>query len=316
MTTLITGGTGFTGSFLARHLIETTNEDLILFDYIINEKRIQDFKNNSRIEIIRGDLSSWSEIKRLSNSSIDNIFHFGSLMPPFTETKIKTAFQVNIQGTFHILEYAHLFGVSNVFYASSAAVYSPGVDLPITENTYREPLTMYGVGKVCSEVMGVYYRRRKNINFVTLRFPALIGPGRSGVGMTIYANNIIQYPAQGMKAICNVDPDITIPMLYIKDAIKLLGSLLKQDITEPAYNFDGFWVSARELAHFVQKEIPNAVIEYEPDTELSFLLKFLSMMEGDDTLVRKDLEFRPEFTPEKFVEDLIFEVQRNPQYKI
>ncbi|MFX0123548.1 MAG: NAD-dependent epimerase/dehydratase family protein [Candidatus Hodarchaeota archaeon] len=318
MTTLITGGTGFTGSFLARHLIETTNEELILFDYIINEKRIHDLKDNSRVEIIRGDISNWSEIKCLSRSfqEICNIFHFGSLMPPFTETKTKTAFQVNIQGTFNILEYAHLFGVTNVFYASSAAIYSPGVDLPITEKTYREPLTMYGVGKVCSEVMGVYYRRRKNINFVTLRFPALIGPGRSGAGMTMYANNIIQYPAQGMKAICNVDSDITIPMLYIKDATRLLGSLLKRDIIEPAYNFDGFWVSAQELAYLVQNEIPNAVIEYKSETELSFLLKFLSMMEGDDTLVRKDLEFKPVYTPEKFVKDFILEVQRNPHYHI
>ncbi|UCG02523.1 MAG: NAD(P)-dependent oxidoreductase [Candidatus Heimdallarchaeota archaeon] len=319
MTTLITGGTGFTGSFLARHLTKTTNEDLILFDYIINEKRIHDLKDNSRVKIIQGNLSSWSEITKLSDSSqgIDNIFHFGSLMPPFTETSTETAFQVNIQGTFNILEFAHLSGASNVFYASSAAVYSPGVDLPITEKSYREPLTMYGVGKVCSEVMGVYYRRRKNINFLTLRFPAIIGPGRSGAGMTIYANNIIQFPAQGMKAICNVEPDITIPILYIKDVTRLLGSLLEhEDINEPAYNLDGFWVSAQELAHLVQKEIPEAVIEYEPDSELSILLRFLSMMEGDDALVRKDLEFNPIYTPEKLVKDFILEVQRNPNYKV
>ncbi|UCE14582.1 MAG: NAD-dependent epimerase/dehydratase family protein, partial [Candidatus Heimdallarchaeota archaeon] len=189
-------------------------------------------------------------------------------------------------------------------------------DLPITEKTYREPLTMYGVGKVCSEVMGVYYRRRRNVNFVSLRFPALIGPGRTGTGMTIYANNIIQYPAQGIKAICNVDSDITIPMLYIKDATRLLGSLLERDINEPAYNLDGFWVSAQELALLVQNEIPSAVIEYDPDTELSFLLKFLSMMEGDDALVRKDLDFRPEYTPEKFVKDFVSEVQRNPNYHV
>ncbi|MFW9906525.1 MAG: NAD-dependent epimerase/dehydratase family protein [Candidatus Thorarchaeota archaeon] len=317
MTILITGGTGFTGSFLARHLIETTNEDLILFDYNINEKRISDIKDNPKIEILKGDLSNWSEIKQLSKSyQINNIFHFGSLMPPFTETQSETAFQVNIQGTFNILEYANLFSVSNVFYASSAAIYSPGVDLPITEKTYREPLTMYGVGKVCSEVMGVYYRRRKNVNFVTLRFPALIGPGRTGAGMTIYANNIIQYPAQGMEAICNVEADITIPMLYIKDATRLLGSLLYRDINESAYNLDGFWISARELASYVQKEIPTAVIEYEPDMELSFLLNFLSMMEGDDTLIRRDLNFEPEYSPEKLVKDFITDVQRNSHYQI
>jgi nucleoside-diphosphate-sugar epimerase len=151
---------------------------------------------------------------------------------------------------------------------------------------------------------------------VTIRFPAIIGPGRSGTGMTMYANNIIQCPAQGMRAICNVEPDITIPMLYIKDATRLLGSLLKEDITESEYNLDGYWVSAQELANFVQKEIPTAVIEYEPDAELSFLLNFLSMMEGDDSLIRRDLDFEPEYDPEKLVKDFISEVQRNPHYQV
>ncbi|MFX1283779.1 MAG: NAD-dependent epimerase/dehydratase family protein [Promethearchaeota archaeon] len=319
MTTLITGGTGFIGSFLARHLTETTNEELILYDYIINEKRIKDLKDNSRVLIIQGDLSNWSELKSCfdSHQPIENIFHFGSLMPPHTETKTEDAFRVNIQGTFNILECASLFSTSNVYYSSSAAIYSPGVDLPITEKTYREPLTMYGVGKVCSEVLGTFYHRRKNVNFVTLRLPALIGPGRTGAGMTIYANNIIQYPAQGLKGVCNVEPEITIPILYIKDVTQLLGSLLeRKSISEQAYNLDGFWISAKELANLVQQEIPEAVIEYEPDDELSILLKFLSMMEGDDTLTRKDLNFKPVYSPEKLVKDFISEVQENPQYKV
>lgn len=61
VTILITGGTGFTGSFLARHLIEITDEELILFYYFINEKRIRDMKKNPKIQIIQGDLSNWSD---------------------------------------------------------------------------------------------------------------------------------------------------------------------------------------------------------------------------------------------------------------
>lgn len=319
MAILITGGTGFMGSFLARHLLETTKEELILFDYFINKKRIKDIETNPRIWIFQGDLSNWSEIVPIfkHDNSIDTIFHFGSLMPPFTEEQTETAFRVNIQGSFNILECASLYGVSKVIYASSAAIYSPGLDLPITEKSYREPLTMYGVGKVCTEVMGVYYNRRKNVDFVTFRFPALIGPGRTGAGMTIYANNIVQYPAQGLKAVSNVEPEITIPILYIKDATSLLGSVLKQEsISEQAYNLDGFWISAKGLADIVQHEIPEAEIEYEPDPELSFLLKFLSMMKGDDKLVQKDLNFKPVYTPIKLVKDFISEVQGNQHYQI
>ncbi|MFX0015295.1 MAG: NAD-dependent epimerase/dehydratase family protein [Promethearchaeota archaeon] len=319
MTILITGGTGHLGSFLARHLLEITDERLILFDYIINQKRIRDIEKHPKIQIIQGDISCWSEVIPLfqSQSLIKTIYHFGSLMPPFTENKSQTAFRINIQGTFNILECAHLFGVSSVFYSSSAAIYSPGVDLPINEKTYREPLTMYGVGKVCSEVMGGYYHRRKNIAFLTLRFPAIIGPGRTGTGMTMYANNIIQYPAQGLPAVCNVEPDITIPILYVKDAVKLLGSLLEREtISESAYNLDGYWISALNLAELVQNEIPDTIVKYEPDLELSYLLRFLSMMKGDGKLARKDLEFTPNYPPKEFVKDFIAEIRRNPHYQI
>ena len=319
MTILITGGTGFIGSFLAHHLIETTNEELILLDYIINEKRIQDLRNNPRVKIVQGDLSCWSELVPFfkHQHSINTVFHFGALMPPFTETKIESAFQINIQGTLNILECARIFGVSNVFYSSSIALYGPGVDLPITEKSYRDPWTFYGVCKVCSEVLGMFYYRRKNINFISLRFPALIGPGRIGAGMTMYANNIIQYPAQGMKAVCNVDPDVIIPILYVKDVINLLASLLEeQSVPDQIYNLDGYWLAAEDLANLVKEEIPEAVIEYDPDPELSFQLKSWSMLEGDDGLIRKDLNYQSIYPPKKFVKDFIDEVRGKLQYQI
>jgi nucleoside-diphosphate-sugar epimerase len=238
-------------------------------------------------------------------------------MPPITEEKLESSFRINIQGTFNILECARQFSIPRVIYSSSGAVYGPGVDLPITEKSFRDPWTFYGVGKVCSEVLGTYYSRRQNINFTSLRFPALIGPGRTGKGMTIYSNNIIQYPAQGVKTICNVEPDVTIPILYIKDATLALKKILdSKDIPEFAYNLDGFWISAEDLAQFVQKEIPDASIEYEPDLQLSFQLKSWSMLKGDNNLIRKDLDFVPKYPPELFVKDFIQEVRVNPQFQI
>ncbi len=319
MTILITGATGFIGSFLVHHLLERIPENLILFDYFINKKRIKDIVDNPNVTVIQGDLSNWSELVSLFNeySSINAIYHFGSLMPPFTETNLEAAFKINIQGSFNILECARLFKVTKVFYSSSGAVYGPGVDLPVTEKSFRDPWTMYGVCKVCSEVLGTFYHRRKNIHFTTLRFPALIGPGRTGTGMTMFANNIIQYPAQGQKAICNVEPDVTVPIVYIKDAVHLLASLLeKNQVFEQAYNLDGVWLSAEDLANLVKQEIPDAKIEYEPNPELSFQLKSWSIMRGDDSLVRKDLNYTPLYTPDEFVKDFIAEVQDNPQFQI
>ena len=319
MTILIIGGTGFIGSFLAREMITQTFEDLILFDFIINKDRIEDISSIPRISLHKGDVSKYSDLESIlsDNDSINTIFHFGSLMPPMTEINLIDAFKINIEGTFNVLEVTRKYKVPKVIYSSSGAVYGPGVDLPITEKTYRDPWTMYGVGKTCSEVLGGFYTKRHNVQFIAIRFPALIGPGRTGKGMTMYANNIVQYPAQNERAICNVEEDVTIPMMYIKDASRFLVELSKRnDIPEQAYNIEGPWISAEKLAEMVKMEIPDAIIEYNPDPELTFQLKSWEMMKGDDSLVREDLGYSPKYTPEEFVKDFIKEVRSNPHFQI
>lgn len=316
---MVTGGTGFIGSFLAKELINSTSEEVILYDFIINEKRIASIKDNPRVIIIKGDVSNWAEVNSQFEKfdEIATIYHFGSLMPPLTESELTNAFNVNIQGTFNILECARLFNIPQVIYSSSGAIYGPGVELPVTEHSYRDPWTMYGVGKVCSEVLGSFYHRRKGVKFTSIRFPALIGPGRTGKGMTIFANNIIQYPAQGEKAICNVEEDIAVPLIYIKDSIKFLVGLHNhEDIPEHTYNIDGVWVEAKELASFVRQEIPDALIEYDPDDELTFMLRSWSMMKGESNAILDDLGYTPSYTPEEMVKDFIAEVRTNDEYKI
>jgi nucleoside-diphosphate-sugar epimerase len=319
VTIIITGGTGFIGSFLAIGLLESTDEDLMLLDYYINEKRIKSIKKNPRISIIKADVSNREEIFFHIGKirDISTIYHFGSLMPPLTESEPTDAFNINIQGTFNILECARKFSIPQVIYSSSGAIYGPGVELPVRENSYRDPWTMYGVGKVCSEVLGTFYHRRKGVKFTSIRFPALIGPGRTGKGMTIFANNIIQYPAQGEKAVCNVEEDIAVPIIYVKDSTKLLVSLHNQEnIPENTYNIDGIWVKAEELAEYVQKVIPEAEIEYNPDPELTFMLRNWSMMKGESNAVFHDLGYSPSFSPKEIVRDFIAEVRANPDYKI
>jgi len=318
MKILITGGTGFIGSYLARELISSGTDDIYLFDYYINRKRITDLIDNSRIHIIQGDVAYWTDLISLFiKNDFGSIFHFGSLMPPYTEEKLEKAFKINIQGTFYILELARLFNVPKVIYSSSGAIYGPGVDLPVTENTIRDPWTMYGVGKAISEILGSYYDKRQNIQFIALRFPALIGPGRKGEGMTMWANNIIQYPAQSKKATCNVESDVTVPILYIKDATRLLTSLLNLErIPHSAYNINGDWLKAEDLESLVKAEIPDAIIDYDPDPMLTIQLKSWEMMKGDDSLIKRELGFQPTYTPEGFVKDFIREVREKSYFQI
>ena len=66
------------------------------------------------------------------------------------------------------------------------------------------------------------------------------------------------------------------------------------EFDNPAYNLDGFWISAEELEQMTKKRIPEAEVEYDPDSLLSFQLKSWSMMKGDDSLIKEQLDFKIE----------------------
>src|SRR5688500_9320093 len=84
--------------------------------------------------------------------------------------------QVNYGGTLHVLEYARAKGVKKVVLASSAAVYGDVVEMPVGEDTPKQPLSPYGINKYASELALDYYANVHGIGTTALRFFNVYGP--------------------------------------------------------------------------------------------------------------------------------------------
>src|SRR5262249_55294056 len=128
MAILITGGTGFLGSYLTRHLVREkgiSGKDLILFERYPNPERVADVIND--VVLITGDITEASELAAVMKSyQIDQVFHLAAILAEPTRTQVVSYMKVMCDGTLNVFEVSRVMGVKRVVYASSVAVYGRG----------------------------------------------------------------------------------------------------------------------------------------------------------------------------------------------
>lgn len=173
---LITGGAGFLGINLIRHLLrhsqQVTSLDIAHFDY-------QDV--NERVKIITGDIRDRANVDR-AMKDIDVVVHAAAALPLYKREDI---FSTNVGGTRNVLESAYQHKVEQVIHISTTAVYGIPDHHPLVEDDKLCGVGPYGKSKVLAErVCEEYLARGMSISI--LRPKSFIGPERLGVFALLY----------------------------------------------------------------------------------------------------------------------------------
>jgi|WetSurMetagenome_2_1015567.scaffolds.fasta_scaffold115557_2 threonine 3-dehydrogenase len=297
MVKLITGGTGNIGAELA-HILVQRGEDVVLFDRTIKHHRINIIEK--QVRIVQGDLSNRSEVMNaVKNNKISVIYHIGAMLSYACEQNPWSAFQSNVIGTYNVLEAARLFDVEQVMFASSGATFSLELGPETTDTTIQRPTTIYGVTKLQGEGMGRYYRTRFGLDFRSIRYPAVTGPGVKNPAH--WHSAMIECAILGEPFECPVTEESTLStILFIKDAGRAADMVLqapKEKIKMVNYNIAGVPVkiSAKELEREIKKQIPGAIITYKPDPEVMEIQKLHSSINVfDDSYAREEWAWKPE----------------------
>ncbi|MBF0192810.1 MAG: NAD-dependent epimerase/dehydratase family protein [Magnetococcales bacterium] len=195
-TWLITGGCGFIGSHLADALL-ARGDGVRVIDDLSTGKR----ENLSpACELVVGDVTDPATVAR-AMEGVDGCWHLAAVasVERSTEAWIE-CHRVNLTGTIGVLDAARRAGARGraipVVYASSAAVYGDGPDLPSTEASPTRPLTAYGADKLGSELHARVAARIHGVPTTGLRFFNVHGPRQdpfspySGV-ISIFARKIL-----------------------------------------------------------------------------------------------------------------------------
>ena len=107
---------------------------------------------------------------------MDGVFHFAALWLLQCHEFPRAAFDVNIRGTFNVLEACVANGIKRLVYSSSASVYGDAVEEPMTEDHPFNNKNFYGATKICGEAMARAYHHRYGLNYVGLRYMNVYGP--------------------------------------------------------------------------------------------------------------------------------------------
>lgn len=181
---LITGITGFAGSYLAEHLLSAGKYDVsgtyLFEDSLINVKNIK-----SKLHLVKGDLSDKKNVfKIIKDVSPSIIFHLAALTSPFDSFNNPTqTLMNNISSQVNLLEGVREFNLFNtkILIISSADIYGlvKKEDLPIDEQTPLMPTSPYSVSKIAQDFLGLTYFLSYNLKIIRVRPFNHIGPRQS-----------------------------------------------------------------------------------------------------------------------------------------
>jgi nucleoside-diphosphate-sugar epimerase len=169
----ITGGAGFLGINLIRYLLEKDHE---VISYDISMDFDYPEKNNSKVEVIVGDIRDFKHLK-LTMSGADIIVHAAAALPLYSK---KDILSTDIDGTRNVLQSAHELGIRRVIMISSTAVYGIPKHHPLMEDDPLVGVGDYGIAKIEAEKICLEYRD-KGLIVPILRPKSFIGPERLGV---------------------------------------------------------------------------------------------------------------------------------------
>lgn len=182
---LITGGAGFIGSNLARHLLRHGVEVVVVDDLSLGKGE----NLPAEVTLIVGDIAKpevWQEVP-----PVDAVVHLaGASSAPMFAGNLTGCYENNIQGFIRVLEFAHGCGARRVAYASTSSIYG-NVTPPLREDGPMDLPNFYAVSKYCMEQLARMYFIQHGLESIGFRFMSVYGPREDHKGR--YANLVSQF---------------------------------------------------------------------------------------------------------------------------
>ena len=237
---LVIGGAGFIGGFVVSELLKHDVKEVIIYDNFARGKmiNIEDSLKDERCSIfpLGGDVRE-IDILNEAMKDVDYVFHLAAMWLLHCKDFPRTAFDVNISGTFNVLEACVKNNVKKLVYSSSASVYGDAVQVPMEEDHPFNNKNFYGATKIAGEAMATAYNDRYGLEIVGLRYMNVYGPGQdqhavySGV-VPIMLNKI----EAGEQPIINGDGSQAYDFIYVEDIARANIASLESDVNLGYYN--------------------------------------------------------------------------------
>jgi UDP-glucose 4-epimerase len=246
---------------------------------------------DSRVRIyeIGGDIMQTDILNNAVKES-DCVFHLAALWLLQCHEFPRSAFDVNIKGTYNVLESCRDNNIQRLVYSSSASVYGDAVELPMTEEHPFNNRTFYGATKIAGEAMCRAFNERYNVPYVGLRYMNVYGPRQDYKGTYIAViMKILDRIDKGLPPIVYGDGSQSYDFIFVSDVAEANICAMKSDSADKFYNIgSGIKTSIKEICELLL-ELTNSdlKIQFEPAG-----LTFVTNRIGSTELAENDLKFK------------------------
>lgn len=308
MRNLVTGATGFIGSFIAEDLIKR-GEHVRAF---VRKTSKVGFLESLGTEIFRGDLNNADSIHK-AVKGMDKIFHSAAMVGDWIPKE--EAYRVNVEGTRHILEAALNEKVKRFVYISSLAVLGMRDHHKTPPDAPRiKANDAYIDTKIDAEELAIEYGKDHNLPFTIIRPGFVFGPRDNKViprMVDFLKSNKYIFVGNGNNKINMVYvenlADIVIKASYSDNAIGQIYNVTNDSgmtMKDLVYMVSDLWGYKRPTKH-VPKIVAHFlcnIMEFsakiakakEPPLLNKTRLKFLSLnLDFDISKIKKDLDYTP-----------------------
>jgi CDP-glucose 4,6-dehydratase len=216
---LVTGGLGFVGSWLARGLVERGGRVISLDRQDGSRPSGLELLGIEReVEVVRGDLRDRDAVARALGDGVDAVFHLGArTIVGDAATSPAETFDVNVRGTWTVLEECRRRGVERVVVASSDKAYGAHDGLPYREDLALRPGAPYEASKAVADLLARSYWRSYGLPVAVTRFANIYGGG--DLNFSRLVPEAVSAAVDGRAPVIRSDGSPVRDFLYVEDAV-------------------------------------------------------------------------------------------------
>jgi CDP-glucose 4,6-dehydratase len=267
MRALVTGGRGFAGSWLAKTLLDSGAEVTSFDREGSSPSGLELHAIEREVNDVAGDLRDHELVlSLLRESSIDAVFHLAAqaIVGDANASPLPT-FEINILGTWVVLEACREAGIERVVVASSDKAYGPHAELPYTEETPLQPTFPYDVSKAAADLVARGYWHTYGLPVAVTRFANLYGGGDRNFSRLI--PETVTAVLDGRSPVIRSDGSPERDFLYVEDAarayVALADALAQGHAGGEAFNAG--WGQAHPVREVVELICALGPSDVEPD---------------------------------------------------
>ncbi|MCI0597126.1 MAG: SDR family oxidoreductase [candidate division Zixibacteria bacterium] len=216
---MITGGAGFIGSHIVAALLKKGDSVVILDNFSSGRK--ENLAGLEGAQVVEGDVRDFETLNGLVEGT-DTVFHLAAVVSVLASLEEpQTTWEVNLKGTYNVLEAARRARVKRVVYISSSAVYGECPKPPFKESRPPQPESPYALSKLAGEQLCSLYWRLYGLETVALRLFNVYGPRQNPFSQ--YANAIPNFTRKllsGQTPTIYGDGNQTRDFVYVGDVVR------------------------------------------------------------------------------------------------